>query len=251
MLYRTRRCEAPAASTPAEPVFELHSAFLESRCHDSPYALFAPLHYEPRYGYPLLVWLHGSQCDERQLTRIMPLVSMRNYVAIAPRGTALADPARAAAGYTWDTSDEGFAQAQQRVFDCIHTARQKLHIASRRVFLAGFDAGGTMAYRVALAHAERFAGVISLSGPFPAGQAALRNLPQARRLPVFLALGRRSTVYGPPSASTDLRLLHAAGMSVVLREYPCGQELAPQMMRDLDRWIIEQITSPAPDEARV
>ena len=45
--------------------------------------------------------------------------------------------------------------------------------------------------------------------------------------------------------STRLRLFHAAGLSIVLRQYPCGQELTEQMLRDVDRWIIEQITAGA------
>src|SRR4051794_19841644 len=50
-------------------------------------AVFAPLHYESNYAYPLLVWLHGPGDDESQLKRIMPLISMRNYVGVGPRGT--------------------------------------------------------------------------------------------------------------------------------------------------------------------
>ena len=48
------------------------------------YSLFAPLRYTPSYPYPLIVWLHGYGSDERQLVRVMPLVSMQNYVAVAP-----------------------------------------------------------------------------------------------------------------------------------------------------------------------
>ena len=66
----------------------------------------------------------------------------------------------------------------------------------------------------------------------------------ARRLPAFLALGRDSEVYGPDKACDDLRLLHTAGVSVTLRQYPCGHELTTQMLRDVDRWIMEQITMP-------
>src|SRR5436190_20982679 len=54
---------------------------------DLPYATFAPIHYEERYAYPLLVWLHGNASSERELRQVIPLVSMRNYVAIAPRGS--------------------------------------------------------------------------------------------------------------------------------------------------------------------
>ena len=48
----------------------------------------------------------------------------------------------------------------------------------------------------------------------------------------------------------DLRLLHTAGLSITLRLYPCGHELSPQMLADMDRWIIEQITSPGAAEWR-
>ena len=58
---------------------------------DAGHALFAPLHYESNYAYPLIVWLHGANDDERQLKRIMPFVSLRNYVAVSPRGTVAAD----------------------------------------------------------------------------------------------------------------------------------------------------------------
>ena len=66
--------------------FEIQSGLFSTTQQDTIHTIFAPLHYEPGYSYPLLVWLHGPGCDERQLLRIMPLVSMRNYVAVAPRG---------------------------------------------------------------------------------------------------------------------------------------------------------------------
>ena len=62
-------------------------------------------------------------------------------------------------------------------------------------------------------------------------------------MPVFLAVGRDSLDYPPPEACENLRLFHSAGMSVVLRQYPCAQQLTEQMLRDVDRWIIEQVTT--------
>src|SRR5260370_34895202 len=69
-----------------------------------PFALFAPLNYERNYAYPLIVWLHGPDDNENQLRRIMPLVSLRNYAAIAPRGTAGGETEAAAFG--WLQSEE-------------------------------------------------------------------------------------------------------------------------------------------------
>jgi len=235
---RARRAPGSTSQGQAEPVFSIDAALLENYGGQSQHTLFAPMHYEPGYAYPLMVWLHGHDGDERQLMRIMPSVSMRNYVAVAPRGTERT----ASGGYTWGQTEEQVQAAEQRIFDCIHTARQKLHVAADRVFLAGFDCGGTMAFRAAMNQPQWFAGVLSLGGAFPTGRCPLGNLAEARRLHLFVAVGRDSLVYGPEQVCNDLRLFHAAGMSATLRQYPCGHELTPQMLSDVDRWIIEQIT---------
>ncbi|MFZ5832862.1 MAG: alpha/beta hydrolase [Planctomycetota bacterium] len=206
-------------------------------------ALFAPLHYEPRYAYPLLVWLHGDDSDERQLVRIMPLVSMRNYVAVAPRGARLGTSNASPSHAAWPQDAAAASDADAHVVQSIEHARRKFHVAENRVFIAGFGSGGTMALRLAFSRPTAFAGVISLCGPMPRGGAPLASLSAARRVPVFLAAGGRSPCHASADVCDDLRLLHTAGMSVTLREYPCGHELAPQMLADVDRWIIEQITS--------
>lgn len=241
-MNRTRPASQPKAEVPGLEI-RFEAGHFESSPHDTAHALFAPLHYEPGYAYPLILWLHGTGADERNLLRIMPLVSMRNYVAIAPRGSLTCGSGENQGGYAWLQSDEHFATAEQRVFDCMAIARQKLNVANHRIFVAGFDSGGTMALRIALNHPERFAGVLSLGGAFPTGQNVLRNLSAARRVPIFLAVGRDSQVYLPAAVCQDLRLLHAAGLSTTLRQYPCGHELSPQMLSDVDRWVIEQMTA--------
>jgi phospholipase/carboxylesterase len=207
-----------------------------------PFALFAPLHYEANYAYPLIVWLHGPADDENQLRRIMPLVSMRNYVAVAPRGTAETRSSRGGQRvYAWRQSEPDILLAEQRIFDSIAAARRRFHVCPERVFLAGYDCGGTMAFRVAMRHPRSFAGVLSLGGGFPTGRTPLSRLAEARRMPVFLACGRDSAKYPTCQVCDDLRLFHAAGMCVALRQYPCGQEIAVQMLSDMDRWIMEQL----------
>jgi len=206
--------------------------------------MFAPLHYERNYAYPLLIWLHGEGADERQLMRIMPVVSMRNYVAVAPRGVRI-ERSETAEVWGWSESPQEVLRAEQQILDCVDDAQKRYHIAPNRLFLAGFGSGGTMAFRMAMSHPVRFAGVLSIGGAFPQGRNPLGQWTAARRLSVFLAVGRDSLEYPPARACDDLRLFHAAGLSVTLRQYPCGQELSPQILRDVDRWIIEQITAPA------
>lgn len=236
------RQSLPLSPRGVPPVtFEIESGLFSTTQHDTIHTTFAPLHYEPGYAYPLLVWLHGSGCDERQLLRIMPLVSMRNYVAVAPRGFAC-EQDEGPTGYRWPQTQSHIEQAEHRVFECIEEAQQRFRIADHRIFLAGFDAGGTMAFRIVMNHPQRFAGVLSICGAFPTGHSPLGQLNRVRKLPVFMAVGRDSLVYSPDRACEDLRLFHTAGITVALRQYPCGHQLTQHMLRDVDRWIIEQIT---------
>ena len=126
---------------PVEPAFSVESGLFSLPDHNTVHAIFAPLHYERGYSYPLVVWLHGPGGNERQLLRIMPMISMRNYVAVAPRGTLL--PAagegsggnlRLAAGRRPACSrpNTAFSRASR-------PSAQRFHIASQRIFLAGFD----------------------------------------------------------------------------------------------------------------
>ena len=242
----------------------------------SDYILFSPMHYEPGYAYPLLVWLHGAGNNERQLLKIMPLISMRNFAGVAPRGITLPvepvnkanivlknrsletvpelvlrlDRAQEKAKsknkslkevYDWPQTDEGITLAEQKVFDCISTAVEKCHIARNRVFLAGFGSGGTMAFRLAMQYPNDFGGVISLGGRFPQGNLPLRQWNTIRNLPTMLAIGKESPIYSPEDARSDLRLFHTAGLSVCVRQYDCAQELSLGMLQDVNRWIMERV----------
>lgn len=209
-------------------------------CPSAAHTLFAPLHYERNYAYPLLVWLHGPGDDERQLQKVMPLISMRNYVAVAPRGVCRA--VAPLAGFGWRQTPEAIEAAEQSVFECIERATNRFHVAPGRVFLAGYQCGGTMALRIALAHPQRFAGALSVGGAFPEGQSPLRWLDLARRLPLFLAQGRESELYPIGRSCEEIRLFHAAGLSATLRQYPCGDELTTQMLHDLNAWVMERVT---------
>lgn len=208
-------------------------------------ALFAPLHYEENYAYPLLIWLHGPGENELQLRRVMPLMSLRNYVGIGLCGTMPDTHVGQPAAYTWSQQPAHVSQAAERMAAGIALACQRFNIHPQRIFLAGFAAGGTMAYRLALLQPDCFAGVLSLCGEFPRRQGALRRFQAARRLAVFVGCGRYSTAYSDAMAAEDLRLLYAAGMQVELRQYPCGQELCPAMLEDMDRWIMAHVTGEA------
>src|SRR6516225_6627961 len=51
-----------------------------------PVRTFLPTGYEPKYPYPLLVFLHGQGGNEEQILRLAPRLSRRNYICIGLRG---------------------------------------------------------------------------------------------------------------------------------------------------------------------
>jgi len=238
---------------------KLSAGKFEAELAESPVSVFSPMHYERNYAYPLIIWLHGPHDDERQLRQIMPLVSLRNYVAVAPRGTidfsaevtATADAKIAElpkVGYGWSQHPDHLLLAETRVFAALKAAHRKFNVAPARVFLAGFACGGTMALRMALDHPDVFAGAASFAGVFPEGNRPLARIDEARKLKLLLATGRDGTDYPPELVCQHLRLFHTAGMSVSLRQYPCGDDLTTTMLSDMDRWIMEQITKPVEAE---
>ncbi|MHC4400132.1 MAG: alpha/beta hydrolase [Planctomycetota bacterium] len=244
-MNRIRHATRTTEDTPLRSSFDVEVNPLDEERRETVCALFGPQHYEPKYAYPLIVWIHGPDDDERQLKRIMPAISLRNYAAVAPRGFLPVGRDCRGEGFGWPQTASHIEEAECRVLESVEAARRRFHVAPSRVFLAGFDAGGTMVFRVAMNHPRRFAGVLSICGAFPIGHTPFRCLSEARHLPVFLALGRDSKDYPPVRACENLRLFHTAGIPVTMRQYPCGQQLTHQMLRDVDRWIIEQITHPA------
>ena len=92
--------EQAAESVESEISFSADQIARSAPRRSFPYSVFMPLHYEKNYAYPLIVWLHANGHNERQLAQIMQLVSMRNYVGVAPRGVA-ASAGTAAFGFDW------------------------------------------------------------------------------------------------------------------------------------------------------
>jgi len=228
---------------PAEHQYSVQLARITSSGRGQSHALFTPIHYEPGYAYPLLVWLHGGGDSEQQLRRVMPSVSMRNYIAVAPRGTMIERRGQRISGYHWQQTLAGIEECEDQVAACIQLAVDNYNIHPRRIFLAGYGCGGTMAMRLALSQPERFAGAASLLGPLPTNHRPLARINQLRGLPFFLAGAAESESYPETQLCLDLHMFHAAGMSLTLRQYPAEYGLTPLMLADLNRWLMEQFCS--------
>jgi phospholipase/carboxylesterase len=207
-----------------------------------PVRTFLPTGYEPNYPYPLLVFLHGHGGNEEQVLRLAPRLSRRNYICIGLRGPELVGTRPDGRGaFSWGAESHGGATVEDYLVRAVEQTRRNYHVHSERIFLAGVCEGATLAYRLGLTHPEKVAGVIAFNGVLPRGGPLFR-LPAVRGLKVFIGHGIANAVVPLALARRDCRLLYTAGMDVRLHTYPTTHRLHADMLRDVNRWVIEQVT---------
>jgi phospholipase/carboxylesterase len=210
--------------------------------HRLPVRTFLPTGYEPNYAYPLLVFFHGRASNEEQILRLAPRLSRRNYICIGLRGSqALGQRADGRIGYSWNVGEPLSARTEDYVLRAVEQARRNYHIHSERIFLAGFGEGATVAYRLGLSFPEKFGGLISLNGSMARPGGPLLRLPEVRQLRVLIGHGVANGYVPLSAARKDFHLLYAAGLSVRMHTYPTTHKLHPDMLRDINRWVIETV----------
>lgn len=210
-----------------------------------PYRLFVPENYEPGYAYPLVVWLHSDASSEMELDHVMPALSLRNYIAIAPRANVKSRGSQRR--YRWGTSPTDCAVAEDLVWDSVQAAMDVLSIHSDRIFLAGFGGGGTMAQWIGLKYASQLAGVVSVTGEFPMTSRVLSNWKIARSLKVLFAQRQGSTICSEDDMMRAVKLAHQSGLDYRFLQAQSeddteGNELDAGMLQAANRFMMGIVT---------
>ena len=69
----------------------------------------------------------------------------------------------------------------------------------------------------------------------------LFRLPEIRDLKVLIGHGIANAVVPLTLARRNSRLLYTAGLDVHMHTYPTTHRLHPDMLRDINRWVMDQI----------
>jgi phospholipase/carboxylesterase len=209
---------------------------------------YMPTGYEPNYPYPLLVFFHGQGGDEEQVLEFAPRVSRRNYICISLRGPeCLAPHADGRPAYSWGQEGQLDSVIEDYVLRAVEQTRRSYHVHSERIYLAGFCEGATLAYRLGMNAPEKFAGVISLNGSMPRSGCPLLKWDELRRFRVFIGHGLANAVVPLSYARQDARLLYTAGLSVSLHSYSTTHRIHPDMLRDVNRWVMGHVNGEVPE----
>ncbi len=209
---------------------------------DKPLALCIPEGYELNYAYPLMIWLHGSGGSERELSRLMPAISTRNYFGISLRGPLAANEVLPG-GFRWSQDEQDIAALEGELHETVCQLRREFHIHSERIYVAGFDDGATMSLRLMLRRPEWFAGAIALSGKFPQTPQPLSRFRDLQGTRVFVAVGTRDRDVSVAELIQTGRLLHAAGVDVTTRVYHAAHEITDEMLDHVNHWMMDGILS--------
>jgi phospholipase/carboxylesterase len=205
-----------------------------------PVRAFLPTGYEPNYAYPLLVCFHGHGGSEEQILELAPRLSRRNFICIGLRGPRRMVRRDGRHGFAWDSTNPCDAFLEDYVFRAVEQTRRNYHVHSERVYLAGFCEGGAPAYRLGLLFPDRFGGVVALNGAVPRRRGPLFRWPEVRRFPVFIGHGIANARVPLATAREDYRTLFIAGAAVQMSTYPTTHRLHGDMLRDVNRWIIDR-----------
>ncbi|MSU78146.1 MAG: alpha/beta hydrolase [Gemmataceae bacterium] len=146
------------------------------------YLVQLPPDYHPLRSYPVLMVLQSTrEKAEDTLKRFSDEASTQGMILVAPLWAGNAGlPIR----YNFRDKEQAVA------LDALRDVRRRFQVDSNRVFLFGWEAGGTMAYDVALGHPDLFAGVAIMNGVY-ANFARQFYWPNAQYLPFYIVDGDR------------------------------------------------------------
>ncbi len=122
---------------------------------DGNYLVQLPPDYHHQRAYPVVMLLHSPrEPAANMMKRCQEMAAYHGYILVAPLW----------GGKARDFTYKYSAKEHALVLDCLRDLRRRFNVDSDRVFLFGWEAGGTMAFDVGLAHPDQFAGVLPMNG---------------------------------------------------------------------------------------
>lgn len=207
-----------------------------------PVRLFLPSDYQAKYAYPLLVLFHSSGEDEDAAARLVPGLSPRNYIAASLRGShALGAGLTGRQKFGWG---EPTRRDTEYLNEVLAFARRQYHVHSERIYFVGVGDGALAAYRLGQAMAGRVAGIVALNGRMP--ELASRpwyRLKSIRGTRIFIGHGTHNPLIPIESARRASQLMENVGADVQMAAYPTTHCIHPNMLRDVNRWIMGTMTA--------
>ncbi len=188
-------------------------------------------------GGPILLLLHGTGTDERDLLPLGALLAP-GAARLSPRGRVLENGYaprffRRLAEGVFDEDDIRFrARELSRFLD--HAAAE-YHFDRSRVIAVGFSNGANIAAAMLLLHgANALAGAILLAPMLPLTPP---QLPDLSAVPIFIGAGRQDPLVSPQETERLAALLKMAKAPVTLHWHPGGHTITQDELVAARQWL--------------
>jgi phospholipase/carboxylesterase len=204
-----------------------------------------PENYEPRYPYPLVLWLPSDECDTDEALGHIGNMSPQNYIGLAVEDCILKTSQSKPSSL--DSAVDQLRQLidiENRIVAAVRSFREFINVHTERIFIAGVGEGATTAMLVAMHQPDWFGGCISFCGEFPAAASLIPGRPELDGKRFWLnSPGGRSSFTSSGKTRHAARMLIAAGADVATRVDDSHLPVSRSMLRDLDEWLIRGILS--------
>jgi phospholipase/carboxylesterase len=190
------------------------------------YMEIAPPH-APR-DLPLVVTLHGRGASADDLAPLAPELDATHYRYVFPNGRLPVDLG-GWMGFAWyeignQATDVPASRAAVEALLADLWARSGLGPA--RTVLVGFSQGAVLTLDVGLRSAERFAGLVAMSGYLSEDASLPAALERARDQRVLIVHGVEDAVLPIDRGRAARQTLAAAGLQPEYHEFPMGHEVS-------------------------
>jgi len=208
--------------------------------------------YEPQGEgpHPTVLALHGWGANAMDLLGLAPYLAGGQFLVLCPEGPVEV-PLGPMVGYGWFPLTMGAPPDPAAFTAGVDTARGFLDAALRRypvdpnkLVVLGFSQGGVIAYALALAEPERFAGLVALSSWFPASVAQMLPPRRRERLPTLVQHGTRDDLIDIGRGRESIENLRRLQVPVTFREFEMGHEINADSLAHVSEWLQEKILSP-------
>ncbi len=182
--------------------------------------VYIPEHYNSHVPHGLVVWLHpaGGLKDDELIDRWKSICNAFDLILLAPKS---ADPAH------WQRTEAEFVRK------AIDDVLQKYNIDRSRIVVVGHEAGGAMAYLVALTERDLIRGVAALNAALPLGLKPPANDP-IERLAIFSTVAKTSS---PPIEASIKQFREAKYPVTQLDVGETQRPLNGDELKTLARWV--------------
>ncbi len=186
-------------------------AFVERTSPKSRYVVYLPKSLDDHRPAALLVGLYGCGDHARNFAEwaIDPWATRatQDWIGLAVDG--------ASRHGCWDLEKDA-----DKVLAAVDDLARCATIDPKRVVVAGYSSGGNLAWRVAMTHSDRFAGVLIENAALHRSRLAVAEWSRARRLNIAHRAHREDPVFPIAKVLTDEKRLKERGFPIVLDVQP-------------------------------